>query len=274
MVKFFDNIYGIVYTATGKKYQHECVRSIDSLRLQNKVIPIAVFTESPQNFACMEDPNLHVMELGFPSYSFQDKIQALSRSPFKKTLLLDSDTIILNNPECIFEILNRFDIAVSAETYRPSQTESIPECFPEFNTGVVAIDSSNPAVMNFLQDWSETFTRGLKSSNRPKHDQPSFREALYRSSLRLCTISNEWNFHIAHPIVLNAGAQITVLHTRLLGKDIKRQINKSYKGSHVFLPSSSCIHPDRIGSANRRLDFWLRVFAIPFRIGSRLFRSF
>ncbi len=273
MNNFSNTSQGIVYAASGKKYQHECTRSIKSLRAVNESIPIVVFTDSPVEFACLQDHNLQIVNLNLPTYGFQDKIQAISRSPFQKTLFLDSDTIILQDPVGIFEILNRFDIAVTAESYKPGQTESIPACFPEFNTGVIAYKSSNQSIINLLKDWTHIFCRDLKSLNRPKHDQPSFREALYLSSVRLCTISNEWNFHIAHPIVLNAGAQITILHTRILNKDIKRQGKTVYKGSRIFLPTTASIHPDRLGSMNRRLDFWLSFLTIPFRIWAHIFRQ-
>ena len=48
-----------------------------------------------------------------PEYSFLDKIIALSRTPFEKTLFLDTDTFVIEPLDEIFELLERFDMAAA-----------------------------------------------------------------------------------------------------------------------------------------------------------------
>jgi hypothetical protein len=259
---------GILFVATGKKYHQECIRSIKALNGICDQIPVAVFTDAPEAFDSLACYNISIKKLDEPSFGFSDKIYGLLQSPFKQTLFLDSDTLVLRNPIGIFDLLERFGIAIAAETYNPHPISSVPDSFPEFNTGVVALNTSMPDVSEFLNNWLTVFIRDLTRADRPKHDQPSFREALYHSKLNVCTLSSEWNFHVAHPALLNAGAQIKILHTRLADNQLCQQILSKTKDSRVFLPTVSCLHPNRLGSPSKELDFWLRVMAMPFRIWS------
>ena len=237
-------------------------------------MPVAIFTDAPKAFASLACCNISIKKLDESSFGFSDKIHGLLQSPFKQTLFLDSDTLVLRNPTGIFDLLERFGIAVAAETYNPHPISSVPNSFPEFNTGVVALNTSWPDVSVFLNNWLKVFIRDSTLADRPKHDQPSFREALYHSKLSVCTLSSEWNFHVAHPALLNAGAQIKILHTRLADNQLGQQILNKTKDSRIFLPAASCMHPNRIGSSNKEFDFWLRVMAMPFRIWSNFRKHF
>ena len=274
MNNLLNNSRGVLFVATGEKYHQECIRSIKSLAFIHDQIPVAIFTDVPEAFASLACCQISIKKLDKPSHCFRDKIYGLLQSPFNQTLFLDSDTLVLQNTSGIFDLLERFDIAVAAETYYPHPISSVPNSFPEFNTGVVALNTSCPHVSDFLNNWLTVFIRDFTQADRPKHDQPSFREALYHSKLNICTISSEWNFHVAHPALLNAGAQIKILHTRLADNQLGQQILNITKASRVFLPTASCLHPNRIGSPSRCFDFWLRVIAIPFRIWSNCRKSF
>jgi hypothetical protein len=265
---------GIVYAATGNKYTSECLLSLESLMSNISGIPVTVFTNNKSAFANVSCNFLDVVELIEPKYGFQDKITALSKSPFEKTLFLDTDTIVLKNPTSLFSLLDRFDLAACLETYLPHPSEAVPESFPEFNTGVLALKTGSPEVKRFLTKWGEIYSRDCSLPNSPKHDQPAFREALYKSQLNFCTLSSDWNFFVCHPAILNAGADIKILHSRLQKNLLSSQIVKKTRHSRVFLPNSGCLHPERFGSADWRLDWFLKFVALPFRLWTWLHRKF
>jgi hypothetical protein len=156
------------------------------------------------------------------------------------------------------------------ETYKPHLLPSVPDAFPEFNTGVMALQTGSREVKDFLRNWLEIYREQRKSRSDIKHDQPAFREALYRSNLRISPLASDWNFFVCHPAILNAGEKIKILHTRIPDSEFSQNLKMQTQHSRVFLPNSASIHPARIGSANRFLDSSLSLATIPFRIWSRV----
>ena len=106
-----------------------------------------------------------------------DKVRHIALSPFQRTILLDTDTYCLHPFPEIFDLLDHFQIAApmdngrfserwdpSAKTHVFIHPDGVPECFPEFNTGVIgfcrepcrcSIVGSNP-VLTLARDQSST----------------------------------------------------------------------------------------------------------------------
>lgn len=265
---------GIVFVATGGKYRQECFRALKSLASLSAQIPVVVFSDDIDSFSSISNSEISIKKLDKPSFGFKDKIFGLLQSPFEQTLFLDTDTILLKNPFSLFSLLERFDLAICAETYIPHPAEGVPDSFPEFNTGVLVLKTGSPEVKKFLGEWYEIYSQNCNRANSPKHDQPSFRESLYKSPLNFCTLSSDWNFFVCHPALLNAGADIKILHSRLRNSVLSSQIHKKTRHSRVFLPNSGCLHRERLGSADWRLDWFLRLVALPFRFWALLHRKF
>ena len=269
------NDIGIVYAATGPKFVEECRRSIQSLISIHSQIAISVFTDDSTAFSDLR--NRHSLKdhlLRSPKKSFEDKICALTESPYEKTLFLDCDTLVFSNPAKIFDLLENFDLAVCMETYKPHYSHTVPEVFPEFNTGVMALRTGSIQVKNFLVNWLELYREQRKSRRDIKHDQPAFREALYYSQLRISPLPSDWNFFICHPAILNAGENIKILHTRIPKHEFSQNLKIKTQHSRVFLPNSNAMHPSRIGSSNRFLNTFLSLSTIPFRIWSGVKKFF
>jgi hypothetical protein len=93
----------------------------------------------------------------------------------------------------IFELLDRFDLAMTHDQNRNSPQAlreyrcSLPNSFPQLNAGVVGFRRS-PAVLAFMQRWrADTEAHGVGK------DQPSLREALWQSDLKLAVLPPEYN---------------------------------------------------------------------------------
>jgi len=231
-----DQSRGYLYVATGEKFIEEATRSAKSLRRVSDDVSIAIAADSSVDNEVFDEK----ITIKDPAYGFADKINNLDRSPFDRTIFLDSDTNIFHDISNLFDLLEHFDIAAvpnndhtSRETF---DLESVPDCFPEYNTGVLVYRTE--VMSNFAPKWNSFYEK-----DHP-HDQPSFREALFKSDLRLSPLTPEYNFMFRYP--QHIIGKVKVSHGRLgdvpyfspIRKDetdIIKSVNKSSK-SRIYLP--------------------------------------
>lgn len=256
---------GVVYCAVGARYADECRGSLASLIETNPSERITVFTDSAETFSGVSSEMLQVRQHENPTFSFFDKISAIRNSPYDETLFLDADTFVYSPLDSLFEILRAFELGVACETYAPRRRGCAPQSFPEFNTGVIVLRSQEPSVASFLDDWSALGAKMRSLPDPPKHDQPAFREALYSSRVRFCPIPSDWNFHTSHPALLNAGASVKIVHTRIPREKISGEISDRAKHSRVFLPNLACLHGSRIGFAKSGWGWLMFLLCLPAR---------
>jgi len=178
---------GILYIATGKKYVNACIRSAQSVKRYCKGLLIHVFTDE-----VVTDKNC------FDSVGFivnphrRSKVDYIGQSPFQKTLYLDADTQVCADITELFDLLDRFDMALAHVNKRISGTRivwrrCIPYCFPGFNGGVILFKKIGP-VNELFEDWKKGFHEaGFKK------DQVVLRELLWMSNLRVATLPPEYN---------------------------------------------------------------------------------
>ncbi len=198
---------GIFYIATGDQFVAEAERSAKSVRNAMPDIPIAIATDGNPEFEFDE-----VIEIKNPDYSFTDQIKNLHRSPFNRTLHLDTDIYIHANAEELFDLLDRFDIAVAHNHNRSAfDPPGVPASFPEYNTGVV-VYRNNARLREFSRSWERTY-EDLYDGGKPQN-QPSFRKALFDSDLRIATLPPEYNLMVRYPG--HAIGEVKIFHGRLL----------------------------------------------------------
>jgi hypothetical protein len=157
------------------------------MRRHNPGLPIDLLTDRPVETDAfgrvVVDP-----ELGRHS-----KLKALQASRFERTLYLDSDTIILASIVDVFDVLDRFDIALAHDQFLSNPychvlyRKPLPSAFPQFNGGVIAIRRS-ARMLAFLDAW-----RAAIADHGVGRDQPSLRELLWDSDLRIATLPPEYN---------------------------------------------------------------------------------
>jgi hypothetical protein len=154
------------------------------------------------------------------------KIPHISASPYNETLFLDSDTYVCGDLTQLFALTDAFDLAAAHAPMRAIyEVEGVPDSFPEFNTGVIVFRRS-PDVQAVLSSWADLFSRYLERlhddairwlhpADRRWHalnDQGAFREALYRSRLRLTTLPPEYNCRFTVPGFVDG--PVRILHGR------------------------------------------------------------
>lgn len=178
---------GIVYIATGAAYSAATVEAAESARRHNPNLPLHFFTDQP-----IEAPVFDRVErIDNPHY--RSKVEYLWRSPFERTLYLDSDTRVAGDLSEMFRLLDRFDLAVAHVRNRHYEKRlrnwkvEVPKSFPQHNCGVL-LYRRTPAVTTFLKDWQQAYAEaGFKP------DQITFRELLWRSSLNYYVLPPEYN---------------------------------------------------------------------------------
>ncbi len=257
---------GIIYVATGPRFVTECLQSLRSLRRFAPDLDVTVFTDLPENLAeFSRDPRLHIQAMSDARRNFADKTAALQMSPYERTLFLDADTTICRDPAEVFQILNQFDIAATMETYQPRPLPGVPEAFPEFNAGAI-LYRRTPAMEQFLRDWDARYDAHKKLPEPIKGEQPAFREVLYRSSLRFAPLPVVFNFHAEHPIILPAGATVSVFHGRMDVSKFPPGLLEKKSEPRVYLPNAACLKPARVTSFCGLSRFILTAAALPVRL--------
>lgn len=176
----------MLYIASGSKYIDEAIISAKSVKL-NTDLSTTIVSDRSVDQTCFD----MVIEADDFQYHYGDSVLQIPELPYQKTLLLDTDTVVSDDITEVFELMNQFDIAASTIADSEfSLSSSVPDCFPEYNTGVVLF-KKNKQTRNFINEWKSVYRTYLDDGVRM--NQPSFREVLYKSSLRVATLPTEYN---------------------------------------------------------------------------------
>ena len=184
---------GFVFATTGAGYTDLADRAAQSLRSVHPDAQIDLFTDQPTEPAVFD----RVHHVTNPSRRL--KFQSLLDSRFDQTVYLDADTLTLAPVWDVFDVLDRFDIAVAQDEATNSPhgriiwRREMPTAFPQFNAGVIAIRKSE-ATDRFLSDCDRVFHQHELAT-----DQPMFRELLFLSDLRIGVLPKAYNcMFVAH----------------------------------------------------------------------------
>jgi hypothetical protein len=192
---------GILYLASGAASRAEALLSARSVKAVWPGIAIAIITDKPVEADCFDRVEILAAE-----NDNLFKVRHLARSPFDRTVLLDSDTYCLQPFPEVFDLLDRFDLAAAHEAGRfASQWQDgtevfiraadIPDSFPEFNSGVMAF-RRQANVRELFDRWLVLTEQARAASIPYTQDQPAFRRALYESDLRVAVLPPEYNFRL------------------------------------------------------------------------------
>lgn len=183
---------GVLYIATGKRFIRAAIQSAATVRKHSPDLPIHLFANGHDwgfDFEHDPEPFTSVGEIENPHY--RSKVDYSIHTPFERTLFLDVDTRLAADIRPIFDLLDRFDVALAHAPNRVKRLTQwripLPPTFPQFNTGVFLYKTS-PAVMSLLREWVDAFhAAGFRS------DQVTMRELLWLSDLRIATLPPEYN---------------------------------------------------------------------------------
>ncbi len=178
---------GYVFATTGPEYTALAIRAATLLRTRVGAIPIDLFTD--QSAAGGSFDAVHALGDAF----FRPKFEALIRSRFARTIYLDADIWAIADPSDIFDLLDRFDVAMAHDPYRATEhattpwRQDIPAAFPQYNSGVIGARQT-PATRAIWQAVID----GIREAG-VRRDQGVLREVLWSGNLRIATLPEEYN---------------------------------------------------------------------------------
>jgi hypothetical protein len=197
---------GIMYSSFGEQYIAEAVRSARS-SLRHNQLPHVLFAAGE-----VADPPPGLSVVRFEQISsdpFVDRIANMRRSPFERTLYLDSDTFVIEPVTDVLDVLDNYDVAVAHARHLGLNDPEVPPAFAEFNCGVVAWRASE-RVAAFLQAWEETYRAWLERdvlegqlgdpnpSRSGIGDQPAFRRCAWQHGMRVYVLPPEYNLRLGY----------------------------------------------------------------------------
>ncbi|NBB81740.1 MAG: hypothetical protein GVY36_20270 [Verrucomicrobia bacterium] len=168
-------------------YTELAERAAHSVKENCPGLEVDLFTDQPVEMPVFD----RIHQLDDPWHG--SKMDAMALSRFDKTLYLDADLLVIADIRDVFEVLNRFDMAMAHDPIRNGERcntfwrKSLPNAVPQFNGGVVAFRRS-PGVVDLIKNWS-TVVR----ENDFQKDQPVLRELVWDSDLRIATLPSEYN---------------------------------------------------------------------------------
>ena len=188
---------GYLYIAYGEAFTKEALMSIQSLRRFTD-LPIAVYTDK-KSLVESKSEELNINLIGeIVANHLRAKVDYMDQSPFVNTVFLDTDTVIVRNCDDMFDLLERFDVAIVNDYARKREKYSkivpeygnIPYSFSEANSGVIAFNSST-RTQTFLKMWKEYFYQYFRETNG--WDQISFRISLWKGNVKIHHMPFEYN---------------------------------------------------------------------------------
>lgn len=187
---------GVIYCATGGQCADEFNISAKSIRQTNQNIQIACF---------VDDVSLPIIDNSLvdflfiiekPMYSFDDKVEAMERTPFQKTLFIDTDTLVWGDLDPLFEVLNYCSISAAHEPYISQfcwEMENYSNALPQWNTGVVAYKVGQ------CSQLFELWRKKRQESGYLGGDQIHFRESVIELGVDILTFRQEYNCRLGDP---------------------------------------------------------------------------
>lgn len=200
---------GVLYIATGKQHIQEAVYSVSSLKKHMPHVHATIFLTEPINDHPFDEVvMIRQLEAHNPK---KDKVFYMNQSPYERTLFLDTDTYIVSDCSELFALLDKFDLTVAHAPCRNGDSSNgVPASFVEMNTGVMLFQKI-ALVKEFFLEWRRLYKKKCEVEISPL-DQPSFREALFKSKLKFCTLTPEYNYRFIFPTF--AQSEVKILHGR------------------------------------------------------------
>jgi hypothetical protein len=199
---------GVLFVATGAAHVGAARAAAASVRATNPWLNIALFSEQ-----AAPGPEFDLV-VPVDAPRARSKVDAMWRTPFERTLYLDNDTRVRADLADLFRVIERFDLGAARvvhaykKQYRRKWRADVPDAFPSHDSGVI-LYRATPAVIAFFQAWQQAFDAAGFSV-----DQVTFRDLLWSSDLRLCTLPPQYNHRRFDPLAWarGTGPEPVILH--------------------------------------------------------------
>lgn len=222
---------GMVFATTTEFFTNMARKTARNMRAIDPDLQIDLFTDQD-----IDDPvfdQIHALQ----GTGHRPKMEAMRRNRFDLSFTVDSDIIALAPFREIFDVLERFDLAMAHAPARQAEmmdNENIPRAFPLYNSGVMGVRKSD-ATQLFLQTWEDRFRAGPMTL-----DQPVLRPLLWESDLRICDLPTEYNYF--RPGLLNhhiaAQGAPRLLHLFRLEKMDCSDVTRAFDLDDVLNPAT------------------------------------
>ena len=145
---------GVIYLAIGARYFREAQRSAATLIRQNPGLPVTIFSDQghgqlPVSYSFIQADRS----------PFKLKMESMKRSPYERTIFLDSDTLILSDLAAMINNLKKCDFCICrAPSFHYENGHFVFDNYQHestLNTGVIGF-GSGIAVRGVLNLWSDT----------------------------------------------------------------------------------------------------------------------
>jgi len=176
---------GILYIAAGEKYANEAQRSARSVRGVMPDVDIALITDIDGDHDYFDT----ILKLDSSEYDagYKPSFLQVHRTPYDRTIFLDTDTYVDADISELFDLLNRFDLVAPRGPTREQMPVDVPSAFTEVNGGVIGFNSCD-VVDDFLSIWRREY-----KEMETKKEQPALRKALFESDLEFYILPSEYN---------------------------------------------------------------------------------
>ncbi len=241
---------GVIYIATGEKYIEEALISATSLKKHMPNLSVTLFSDIDVKSKYLDN----VIKIKKPKYSFEDKVRCVSKSPYDRTLFLDTDTYICDDVSGLFDLLDRFDMAIAHfPMKRESNIKGIPKSFVLLDTGIILFKKSLQ-VKTLFSEWlklynldkkrgSTRLNSGFKNKFKlKKKGIPNafiFNEIIYNNKIRFVTLTKEYDFRAKCGFV---NCKVKILHNRTWDFGLIERIINSNHSPRVFIWSLGRLH--------------------------------
>ena len=203
---------GVLYCATGNnQYINQAFLSASSIKKHNLEISCSICTDNVNEAESQKiwDNIIKIEKSNVEHEQYMlDKLITLSKTPYEQTLYLDSDTYILDDISELFNLLNRFDLAICHGHNRKKRydiqygilehrgakrkvaMDSIPYSFSPVQGGLLLYNYGKDKVREWIADLLILYQK-----KRFFDDQVSMRELLWNSDLNFYILPPEYNFN-------------------------------------------------------------------------------
>jgi len=184
---------GVIYCAHTDRYIRMAAQSASSVREHAPDLPIHLFTDPAGRQKIEGHHHLFDKMIVLPEMHRRSKVDVMHQSEFERTLYLDADTWVVADFRDMFQLLDRFDIALSHAAARnhpltlATWRKKLPPSFPQYSSGLILFKGVE-GVLSLLRAWGPAFREaGFQK------DQVTLRELLWDSDLRIATLPPEYH---------------------------------------------------------------------------------
>lgn len=184
-------------------YYQWCIRSAKGIRKYMPDLEIVLYTNLRKELIREKYFDNVIYSLGEVEDLWTYKYECILDSPYDITLHLDADTLICDEFTELFDLMDRFDLALPLNPwYLLDKPKGLPMSFPTFAGGCM-VWKKNKRMRQFFERVKELVIKRTKRA-----DEPWIRKALYESDVRYTILPWEYSCCYLLPGVMNGKAKI------------------------------------------------------------------